>query len=568
MLDTRMNLLLLLDYKEYYGIEKSLTDARTLLAGISSTTLLNYIAGFGVNLYLNENSDDAGKVQRMLVLSLLEKCGPAAIEKWQETVIRQANNGHSPMMFWNYSNLLFYGLIFDTFNSLPSRDLTGTEAQRVFDAYLIVNLHANNKVQIPTAAIEVAAAADRIEEVIMPNFIYQKDYASTTELTNQVVRGDKFFQYLESEPKYQKVILDFYKINQVDGYLEMFQNLFILFSKIDISRKEGSRKQLLDLSEYVKSGFVNLNYISKLCINNVISSYKEDISFGMLRNKFIFEAAPYRYFLLDINFLIDQFYKAQVFAFGAFLKNQKIKVDFLSEKGKNFTENIYLPFVLETCFPHSIKFFGEACINSKGEELCDAYIREGNKVCLIEFKDVLLNSAVKNSADKEVLYAELSKKFVANQQNSPKGLTQLWNAIIDIDTHTVIFDKGPATNELEIYPVVVYTDTVFGVEGINKVHKEQFKNLLANYPVNASVKEVTFINLNFFELREDYFAQKLLNIFTMLDAYHQHIQQSNYVLTPFEVFSRFYMTNYVPEELGVTQSYKAVMKKILKDIVQ
>ncbi|RZK44437.1 MAG: hypothetical protein EOO61_03775, partial [Hymenobacter sp.] len=177
MLDTRMNLLLLLDYKEYYGMEKSLADARTLLAGIPSTTLLNYIAGFGVNLYLNENSDDAGKIQRMLVLSLLKKCGPAAIEKWQEVVIRQANNGHSPTMFWNYSNLLFYGLIFDTFNSLPSRDLTGTEAQSVFDAYLIVNLHSNSKVNIPTAAIEVAAAADRIEEVIMPNFIYQKDYA-------------------------------------------------------------------------------------------------------------------------------------------------------------------------------------------------------------------------------------------------------------------------------------------------------------------------------------------------------------------------------------------------------
>ena len=57
MFDTRMNIFLLLDHKEYYGSEKYLAEAEDLIKDIPSLTLLNYISGFGVNLYLNENRD-------------------------------------------------------------------------------------------------------------------------------------------------------------------------------------------------------------------------------------------------------------------------------------------------------------------------------------------------------------------------------------------------------------------------------------------------------------------------------------------------------------------------------
>lgn len=46
-MDTRARIFLLLDYKEYYGIEKSIADVEDLILHIPSVTLLNYIAGLG-----------------------------------------------------------------------------------------------------------------------------------------------------------------------------------------------------------------------------------------------------------------------------------------------------------------------------------------------------------------------------------------------------------------------------------------------------------------------------------------------------------------------------------------
>jgi len=227
-------------------------------------------------------------------------------------------------------------------------------------------------------------------------------------------------------------------------------------------------------------------------------------------------------------------------------------------------EDIYLPSVLDICFSDYIRFYGDSCTNSNKDELCDAYLRDSNKICLIEFKDVLLNASIKNSADKESLLSEFDKKFVANETKRPKGITQLINAIKDIAFSPISFDESASKENLEIYPAIVYTDLSFGAEGINKIYKEKFRKELKKLNLkNIVVKDVTFINLSFFEIREDYFASNLLNLFDMLNAYHKHTEDSNYNLTSFEVFSRFYMNEYAPQDLGPTSSFLAHMNNIL-----
>lgn len=133
-----MNIHTLVDYKEVYGEEKKLDDALSLLTGIPSITLINYISGFAVNLYLNENSEHSEKIQRQLLNELLGKAGNETIEKFNTALIRQIANANSPTVFWSYSNLLYYNLIFKIHNSLFPKDLTEDEAKKAFDAYLII----------------------------------------------------------------------------------------------------------------------------------------------------------------------------------------------------------------------------------------------------------------------------------------------------------------------------------------------------------------------------------------------------------------------------------------------
>lgn len=563
-MDTRVRLYLLLDFKEYYGYDKTLNDSIELIQNIPSITLLNYISGFSVNLYLKDNDEQTAKIQFGLVSSLLDKCSKETQQKWATVVKKQAKNGFTPIMFWSYSNLLFYGLIFKTFNNLPSRDLTAEEAKNVFDAYLIINGIANNKIQISEEIIKKAKEENTTDDTILASFIYQKDYVSSIDFSNQVTRGITFFKYLENNPKYKDLALEYYKYKNVNGYLRLFKNLMVLFSEINIESDLVKRNQLANLQEYYTNNEVDLKYIETLCINNEVSSYIEDNSFSILRNKFLYRFDKFKFFILNVNFLLDQFYKAQIFSFNTFLKSKNFKADFLSEKGKDFTEEIYFPTVLNTCFPNFIKFYGNSCISSKQEELCDGYLRESNKICLIEFKDVLLNASIKNASDKDKLLAELEKKFLINQAKKPKGVTQLLNAIKDIDDHSISFDDSIPKAGMEIYPIIIYTDSSFGIEGVNKHFREKFSSEINNLNLKKIiVKDVTFINLNYFEIHEDYFNKNILDIFKVLDAYFEHIKDANYTLTTFEVFSRFYMNTYVPENLGSPSSFR----KHIRDII-
>ena len=156
-------------------------------------------------------------------------------------------------------------------------------------------------------------------------------------------------------------------------------------------------------------------------------------------------------------------------------------------------ENIYLPLVLNTCFSHYIKFYGDNCKNSNDEELCDAYLRDQNKICLIEFKDTSLNASIKNSAEQKKLLSELDKKFVANQTGKPKGITQLLNAIKDLEANSISFDDSVSKSGIQLYPISVYTDLSFGKVGLDKTYNDKFGIAIDELPLqNIIVMESVF----------------------------------------------------------------------------
>jgi hypothetical protein len=562
-MDTRVRVFLLFDYKGYYGVEKTLEDAENLIRNISSITLLDCISRFSVGTYLHDNSDDTGKIQFRNVNTLLGKCDPVVQQKWVSEVREKSRNGHSPIMFYNYSNLLFYDLIFKTFNDLPFRELNDKEAKNVFDAYLIINGVANNRIQIDDKVLKTADQNKKVEDVTIPGLIYQRDYSSSKDFQNQVARGVSLFEYLENDSKFSKYIEGYYGSKNVNGYLEMFRNLLTVFSEINIQEEE--RFHLLDLEKYSsvpEKLKLNFDYLETLCLNSNIESYSSDISFTILRNQMLYKIDQYKYLVLNINFFLDQFYKAQVFSFGSFIRAKGFRGEFLSEKGKNFMENIYLKSTIDSCFPNTVRFYGDDCLNSNNEELCDVYLKENNKICLVEFKDVLLNASVKNSGDREKLFLEFDKKFVSNQSNKPKGLTQLINAIKDIELNGISFDDSFSKNELEIYPIILYTDSSFGMEGINKMFNEKFLNGIKELGITLTVKDITFINLSYFELHEDYFNQNFLNLFQLLDSYHNHVINIDYSLTPFEVYSRFFMNQQAIENFEST-SFQRLTERII-----
>ena len=561
-MDTRMHLKSIIDYQEVYGSNRPLEDAYNLIKGIPSITLISYISGFNIKLYLNDIGEEAHNIQVQLLNNLIVKAGQESIDRFKEIFQSQLDQGHWPIVFWRYSNLVFYDLIFKNYNRKAPRDLTNEEAKNVLDAYLIVNSETSNRFEISKEEIEAAANAEETESIILPNFIYQKDYVSTIDFSNQLTRGVKFFEWLEASDDFSDLVQDYYDHLKVSGSGDVFHNLLTIFTQVGIGEPIEKRKQIIPLWNLIQ--FLNKKYIDKLCINSDIEEYQPDITFSKLRNRMLFDVGNTNYFLLDINFLIDQLYKAQVFGFKFFIEENGYRGNFLSVKGKDFMEDIYFRLIMEKCFPYLIRFHGDEMVDKEGKELCDYYLRIDSKIILIEFKDILLSATVKDNAEKDSVYGAINTKLVENQKKNPKGVRQLVNAINKLEQEGLSFDDLSKLNDpLEVYPIVIYTDSSFGYEGINKILNEKFKQQLENNYTKVIPHDVTLINLNFFEIQEDYLKQERINLFAMLNEYHTHVQGIEFTTTPFEVFSRFYMEANTNKDLGNPSFMLDVLKTII-----
>ncbi len=560
-MDTRIHLKVIIDYKEVYGTTTSIPDLEDLLKNIPSVTLISYISGFNIKLYLNDVGVEAHEIQIQLLNNLIVKAGTEKVERFKEVFKSHIDKGHWPVVIWRYSNLLFYELIFKNYNALTPRDLTDEEAKKVLDAYLIINSITSDRFKITEEEVKEAAEKGETESILLPNFLYQKDFVSTTDFSNQITRGVKFFEYLEASPKFSSYIQDYYKYIKVKNGNELLYNLLTVFTQINIGDIKA-RNQLIPLWNIEE--FINMNFLYSLAINSSIKTYTSDINFSILRNKVLYQPGATRqlYFLLDINFLIDLMYKAQVFLFKEFITKEGYKGNFLADKGKEFMEDIYFNLIMEKCFSHLVGFSGKKAVKKDRNEISDYYLRDNEKIALIEFKDVLLGADIKDNAGKDAVYSALDTKFYENQKKDPKGIKQLLNAIDYIEKNGLDFDKIEGINGIEIYPIVIYTDLSFGYEGVNKLLKKKFQTELETLNLKKiSVKDVTFINLSFFELHENYLKTNRLNLFKMIEEYHLHAANPDVSTTPFEVFSRFYMQKNIKKDLGNPSFMLEVIKE-------
>ena len=536
----------IISYKEVYGVDYDLKKALELITNIPSVSMLYHLSHINICLYLG-NISEANARQNTILESYFEHCNQSMVVKIKNAIAESEKRKTWPTIFWGYSNLLFIDIILNNHNNLPLRNFTIEETEKFLDAYLLINSVTNNRFTISKNEINEAAKNDELGKFLLPYFIYQRDYISNLDFGNQINRSIAFFEYLESDDVFKMYIELYYANSQVKGYRELLYNILTTFSQVGVEGTVFERRHQISFSTL--KDLVNLGYIETLAINPLIAESRFDADFKSIRQHPLYKIGPTEYLIMDINFLIDQLYKAQVFAFKAFIESKGYLENFLSVKGKDFMEDIYFRKIMLRCFPKYITLDGDHATKDNGDELCDYYIRDDNKVLLIEFKDVLLNAEVKVGADQKKIYAELDKKFIRNQKNKPKGVTQLHNAIVYLENNDIRQDVLSDMETLEIYPTVVYTDQSFGNDGLNEVFNQKFSDLIKVSNLNKLVvRGVTFINLNYFEVHEEYFLTGLIDIFDFLDGYQGYVKNPGLSNTSFEVYSRAYLReNNIPD---------------------
>lgn len=561
-MDTRRRLITLVDYSIYYGEDKTIDDAMSLIKDIPSLSLINYISGFNIQLYLK---DDDANIQFNLIDSLLGVQEKFVRDYYVEKVQELGKENRLPIFFYRYTNYKFYDLIFKSFNDKDCRDLTPNEKLNFFQAYLIINSLVNNEIDFNSSDFKKATESGEYDPLIITNFMYQRDFDTNMELRNQLMRGVCLFDFLDKHPIYSPYMADYYSQKNATHHLEIFKTVLCSAVLTNFTNDEPTKRvQVITIDpDMASENIINLKVLDLLCINDYIKDYESSGGLKLLWTKPLYKINNLQYYVLDINFLINQLYKSQSFEFSSFVRKNYGDENFPSIKGKEFSEEIYLKALVERSFPHYKWLMGEDVKINNDEELCDVYIRDTNKVALIEFKDVSLNDKPKSEKIVKKTLSEIDKKFFANEKGKAKGISQLANAIDFISENNIPFDKDAPQN-LVIYPIVIYTDNALGMDGINYLYRSKFKSILKERGISLNVNDVTFINLTHWEDHEHFFSEKELDLFDMLDEYSNHVSIKEYAKTPFEIFSRFYLNKIDAPELYSLKFYDEIKEKVFK----
>lgn len=301
----------------------------------------------------------------------------------------------------------------------------------------------------------------------------------------EVTKAIYFFEYCLTnglkdliEPTLNKYGYD------VNDWKSFIQDLLTLY--IQPEKMPGVRASLLIIDERYP---LAIALVEKYC-NPKINDTAED--FMILRNNPLYKMGEHKYLVLSYDFLIDKIYKVYLFDICRTLKNANFnylgrnycftKKDF--EKAKSFFSTIIEHSVfyksISECLTKKIdcKADGLTLDTTIGGRMPDYYIRSGNKVYIIEFKDELFPSTSKLSYDYDKILNTLNEKLVRNKKNDDKGSRQLANFVSDYrEGKYEAIDRYDCT-KTNVYPILVYTDVAFQTRGFNRILNDNYQKAL------------------------------------------------------------------------------------------
>ena len=189
------------------------------------------------------------------------------------------------------------------------------------------------------------------------------------------------------------------------------------------------------------------------------------------------------------GFIFDFYYRSGI---KKELKSFPVFKTFLGD----VMEKRFFEPILKAIFPkkHHVLCYG----NGDGQP--DAYVRVNNRIFLFEFKDYLFGKRSQEEKNYDSFIKEFENKFIQNKKGKAKGIGQLLNQIDYINANNGYeFDsfllKKLKKERLTVFPVIVYTDFLYSMVGINNYLIDRFDGL--KRPTVFKVRQPVMINLAF-----------------------------------------------------------------------
>jgi len=436
------------------------------------------------------------------------------------------NRGEKIKILNNRTSLHLLELILS--NDLNDEDLNLSDIEireRLLKAYLLLNDEENSNggdVSNPNEPIE-----NLIIKISLRAELYKYDNLFYYWLA-QIIKSIIFFQYAEQNlPKHLEIFLSEYNIKNWSKYIVYIHQITVTSITDYVKDRSAALSSIIidpNDSEYDSKKL----FIEKFCVP---INYEKDEDFTALKSMPIFfNKDENKYDILFLPFFVGKIYSCLYFIFKD-INNKLIGTSFhINEDvfrikyGLDFSEKHLLNIIMGNAFKGKYKHLGAKELKDK--VLPDYYIRNGNKILLIENKDNLILKGLMDKYDTEEFIDKLKQCFIESYSSDKKkikikAIKQLSNNICNIlNGKWKSYDPNLKEKCCVIYPIIVVHHKEFTLSGINSKVNGWFKEELSSRGIDRKkVKNVTIIDIDTLIVYQGLLSESKNNIFNLIDEY-------------------------------------------------
>lgn len=459
-----------------------------------------------------------------------------------------------------------------------SNELSESDYSNLMQAYLIC---CDERISLNAVTIDEKMDADSFVRIYLPEKIKYDDI-DYKDIRVELIRAYMFMDFCERNDTFKPLFKRYLDRMNISNWKEA------LFFIIDLNKRLNQNIDKYSCRIKITSDSYMKKYLDIMSVD--VNKFEPSSDFTGIREKPVYYQGDNKYNILDINCYIDKLFQSFLFDFANVLtmdkevKEIKSYPQLRARVGEPFSEKYLFYALMEGCFKqtYDIIISGQELKKylSGGEP--DYYLRKNKNIFLFEFKDVMLSAKIKHCDNFDKIEKELSEQFeLSTEEKSAekkkekpqdKGITQLLNVIENkLDQIINEIDKVESSEELNIFPVIIFQDYNFDIEGVNYILNNRFKELLKsrNIPEHYIIKDLVMFSLTTLIQLEDLFSKGKLNLEQIIMNYFTSCSHSERnKTTPFYKFILRYAINEKGYNQENTKRYDDIINNIEKIIIK
>jgi len=384
-------------------------------------------------------------------------------------------------------------------NNLIADDTSPTQELDFFKAYLLIQSEQNILATKRYKIERQSSNGDFFPIHTWPILINQFDIQIIVNPIYNLIKGVCFLNYLQFHSNYSKYVISFLNKNNKPNSWEYLMTIFGLLQKTLKNNKANCNNYFFTCSKELQLLFNHLTL--------TVDEYKRKVSSNK-ENFSLFKAKPLmkhgeRYIVLDWNLLMNKIYDGLIFDFyntSGIKTNQDFDTlpKFKKFIGNEITEKFLFQRLLNKILDKKHCKLNLPEYDDQGEP--DGYFRKNSSIVLFEIKNAFFPA----SAIESCTYQDIKNTIDLKYNNKKKGIAQIIKQIQKLSQSPFYFDEYRGkikTKNLQIYPVMIYTDKHFGMPGVSNYLNNEFNLKLDSLNLRQNFKKIqnlTFIDFDLF----------------------------------------------------------------------